>query len=134
MSTPQRRAVQSYRDLMVWQKGMNLLVASYRKVTALPDDERYGLVTQIRRAAVSILANIAEGAGRDHLGDYLRHLSIASGSLSELETCFEACGRLGYLPRTELNSVLMLTDEIGRMLSGLKRRLAQRRRHPSRQI
>ena len=81
--------IQSYRDLTVWQKAMELVVGCYKFVSNLPKNETYGLISQTQRAAVSIPANIAEGHGRDHLGDYLRHLSIANGSLMELETHIE---------------------------------------------
>ncbi len=78
--------VRSYRDLKVWEKAMDLVVESYRLTQLFPRGETYGLTAQIQRAAVSIPANIAEGHGRDHLGNYLRHLSVANGSLMELET------------------------------------------------
>lgn len=116
-------SVRSYRDLQVWQKAMDLVVESYRLTKLLPRSEAYGLVNQIQRAAVSIPANIAEGHGRDHLGDYLRHLSVANGSLMELETDLLAAGRLSYLPEEELKRVLTLTAEVGRMLAGLSRKL-----------
>jgi hypothetical protein len=73
--------VKSYKDLLVWQKAMDLVVESYKISKRLPRTETYGLASQIQRAAVSIPANIAEGHGRDHLGEYLHHLSIANGSL-----------------------------------------------------
>ena len=73
--------VRSYRDLKVWEKSMDLVVESYRVSRLLPKAEMFGLISQIQRAAVSVPANIAEGHGREHMGDYLRHLSIASGSL-----------------------------------------------------
>ena len=72
-------AVKSYRDLQVWQKAMALVVESYSVAKFLPKSESYGLIGQMQRAAVSVPANIAEGHGREHLGDYLRHLSIANG-------------------------------------------------------
>jgi len=81
-------AIKSYRDLQVWQKAMALVVESYSVTRLLPKNESYGLIGQIQRAAVSIPANIAEGHGREHLGDYVRHLSFANGSLMELETHF----------------------------------------------
>ena len=90
--------IQSYRDLLVWRKAMDLVVDCYRFVSDLPKNETYGLISQAQRAAVSIPANIAEGHGRDHLGDYLRHPSIANGSLMELETHLQLIGRLGYRP------------------------------------
>jgi four helix bundle protein len=115
--------VRSYRDLKVWHKAMDLAVESYRLSKLLPRDEVYGLVGQIRRAAVSLPANIAEGHGRDHLGDYLHHLSVVNGSLMELETHLLIAKRLGYFTEDPLESVFKLTSEVGRMLSGLKRGL-----------
>ena len=100
--------------MIVWQKAMTLVVESYRLSNQLPKSELYGLTSQIQRAAVSIPANIAEGHGRDHLGDYLRHLSIANGSLMELETHILLVHRLAYQPMEELEPVLCLTSEIGK--------------------
>lgn len=118
-------AVKSYRDLKVWQRAMELVTESYRLSKFLPKDETYGLVSQIRRAAVSVAANIAEGHGRDHLGDYLHHLSVGNGSLMELETHWLIATRLGYIPDEQLQNILMLTSELGRMLSGLKKSLSK---------
>jgi four helix bundle protein len=84
--------ITSYRDLQVWQKAMDLVVQSYRFTKILPKSETCGLSSQIQRAAASVPANIAEGHGREHLGDYLRHLPIANGSLLELETHILAAG------------------------------------------
>lgn len=116
-------AVNSYRDLKVWQKAMELVVASYRITTLLPKTEVYGLASQIQRAAVSIPANIAEGHGRDHLGDYLHHLSMAKGSLMELETHLLIASSLSYLGKDDLEQVFMRTAELGKMLAGLSRNL-----------
>ena len=116
-------SVKSYRDLKVWQKGMDLVVESYRVAALLPAHELYGLASQIRRAAVSIPANIAEGNGREHLGDYLRHIAIAHGSLMELETHFLIAERLQYLAAEPTQSMLVRTSELGRMLGGLPRSL-----------
>jgi four helix bundle protein len=87
-------------------------------------------VSQIQRAAVSIPANIAEGHGREHLGDYMHHLSIANGSLMELETHFLLAERMGYLKVESLNQVLDQTAEVGRMLAGLIRSLRNSRPGP----
>jgi len=118
--------VRSYRDLLVWQKSMDLVVASYELARKLPQHERFGLTSQIERAAVSIPSNIAEGHSRKHTGDYLHHLSMARGSLSELETHFLIAVRIGYLPPEGVHSVLKASDELGRMLSGLIQKLRTR--------
>jgi four helix bundle protein len=116
--------VRSYRDLKVWEKSMDLVVESYRVSRLLPKTEMFGLISQIQRAAVSVPANIAEGHGRDHLGDYLRHLSIASGSLMELETHMLIITRL-YIPMHEVERALDMVREVDRMLSGLTKRLKE---------
>jgi len=82
---------------VVWQRAMDLVAEAYQLTQRFPSEERYGLVQQVKRSVVSIPSNIAEGHGRDHLGDYLRHLSIANGSLMELETQFLIAVRLGYI-------------------------------------
>src|SRR5438094_10578431 len=115
--------VKSYRDLKVWAKAMDLVVESYRITKLLPKAEAYGLASQIQRAAVSIAANMAEGHGRDHLGDYLRHLSMAKGSLVELETHLLIACRLSYVNNDGLESVFRQTAEVGRMLEGLSKNL-----------
>jgi four helix bundle protein len=119
--------VRNYRDLKVWQKAMDLVVASYDLTRQFPQSELYGLVSQTQRAAVSIPANIAEGHGRAHLGDYLHHLSVANGSLMELETHCLLAGRLGYLKEPQVNGILDLTAEDGRMLAGLTKSLKNSR-------
>lgn len=116
-------SIRSYRDLRVWRKGVYLAVTCYRLTSGFPRQEVYGLVGQIRRAAVSVPANIAEGHGREHLGDYLRFLSAAKGSLMELETHVIIAERLEYLSLAEAAQTLSVTAEIGRMLSGLIARL-----------
>ena len=119
--------IRSYRDLLVWQKGIALVLEIYRFIQRVPPSERFELARQMKAAAISIPANIAEGHGRDHLGDYLRHLSIANGSLMELETELITAGMLGYLSPPEVEGALTRTAELGRMLAGLTRRLKQRR-------
>src|SRR2546430_11894359 len=126
LSMAQGTGISSYRDLQVWQRGMDLVVESYRLTEKLPKAELYGLVSQIRRAAVSIPANIAEGHGRYHTREFLRHLSIAKGSLIELETELIAAGRLGFIPEPDVRSALNATAELGRMLAGLTRSLRAR--------
>ncbi len=111
--------IKTYRDLLVWQRAMDLVVMSYESAKTLPAHELYGLMAQIQRAAVSIPANIAEGHGRRHRGDYLHHLSMARGSLLELETHFLIAVRLKYLQPNDVQLILESTDELGRMISGL---------------
>jgi len=115
--------IRSYRDLQVWQKAMALVVESYRLAKLLPKSETYGLISQIQRAAVSVPANIAEGHGREHLGDYLRHLSVANGSLMELETHFLISVELEFLTRDQIAQAMRMTAEVGRMLNGLTQKL-----------
>src|SRR2546427_11912043 len=122
-----KEPVKSYRDLKVWAKAMDLVVESYKIVATLPKSEVFGLANQIQRAAVSIPANIAEGHGRDHLGDYLHHLSVANGSLAELETHFMIAERLAYLKGNDLEKIVALTAEVGRMLSALTRKLKEKK-------
>src|SRR3989454_973373 len=116
-----------YRDLLGWQRAMDLVVEAYRVSAVFPAEERYSLIEQVRRAAVSVPSNIAEGHGRDHLGDYLRQLSVANGSLMELETQVLIAGRMGYLRKEDEGRILRQTGEVGKMLSGLTRALKNRR-------
>ena len=122
----QGKPIRSYRDLQVWQKAVDLVVESYKLARLFPQNEAFGLASQIQRAAVSIPANIAEGHGREHLGDYLHHLSVANGSLMELETHFQVGLRLSYFDQAGIDSVLKQTAELGRMLAGLTRSLKAR--------
>ena len=118
-----KRQIKSYRDLDVWQKAMDLIEVTYRLTKLLPKEETFGLAIQMQRAAVSVAANIAEGHGREHLGDYLRHLSFARGSLMELETLVFAGQRVHRLPEGEIRSLLEMSDRVGRMLAGLQKSL-----------
>jgi four helix bundle protein len=118
--------ITSYRDLLVWQRAMDLVVASYRLTQHLPSREIYGLASQIQRASVSIAANIAEGHGRS-LGDYLHHLSMAGGSLRELETHVLIAQRLSYVSHADAAAVFDMTQQIGRMLATLEPKLKTRR-------
>jgi four helix bundle protein len=121
-----RRIVNGYRDLLVWERAMGLVAEAYRATDGFPKEEKYGLAQQLRRAAVSVPSNIAEGHGRDHLGDYLRHLSIANGSLMELETQVMIAARMGYVRKEEEDRILMKTRVVGKMLSGLVQALKKR--------
>ena len=98
---------------------MDLVVQCYALARQLPGEERFELSAQVRSAAVSVVANIAEGHGRFHAGDFVRFLSIASGSLRELETALLIAVRVGYLEHEAAVKSLELADEVGRMLAGL---------------
>ncbi len=106
---------------------MELVIECYRLSRQFPKSELFGLAAQLQRAAVSIPANIAEGHGREHLGDYLRHLSIANGSLMELETHLLLAVRLGYFDQGETQPAFLLASEVGKMLAGLTRSLKHAR-------
>lgn len=114
----------AYSDLLVWQRAMGLVVEIYRLCQSFPAAERYGLVSQMQRAAVSIPSNIAEGQARKSKGAFQNHLSIAAGSLAELETQLILAQRLGFCAEPACSPILSKTDEIGRMLTGLKSSLA----------
>jgi four helix bundle protein len=115
--------LKSYRDLLVWQKGIDLVVVAYKATATFPTSELYGLTSQIRRAAASIPANIAEGYGRGSRKEYLQFLQIAQGSLKELETHFIIAQRLLYLTPSQTERLLADTEELGRMLRGLIQKL-----------
>ena len=115
--------ISSYRDLLVWQEGMNLAEAAYKLSSAFPREEVYGLSSQIRRAAVSVPANIAEGYGRDSKGSYIQQLRIAQGSLKELETHLLIATRVSITSEAQSRPLLSKADELGRMLRGLIRSL-----------
>ncbi len=106
---------QNYRDLHVWQRSIELVATIYQMTKAFPDDERFGLTNQIRRSAVSIPSNTAEGFGRLSTGDYARFLTIARGSLLELETQLIIAQRLDYL-QTDFDQLWKEMQIIGRML------------------
>jgi four helix bundle protein len=110
-----------YQDLEAWKQGMDLVERCYRATSAFPAAELYGITSQLRRAAVSIPTNIAEGHCRRTTGAYLNHLSIAIGSHGELETCLEIAKRLGFLSKRESVALTPPTDSVGRLLNGLHR-------------
>lgn len=116
--------IRTFRDLIAWQKGMDLTVLGYRVTQAMPAEERYGLTAQVRRALVSVPSNIAEGWARGTTGDYLRFLRNGRGSLAEASTQFEIIDRLKMLDSSQpLNDLLAETD---RVLQGLIRSLERR--------
>jgi four helix bundle protein len=114
----------SYRDLLVWQRAMQLGAEVYRLARTLPSHERFEMARQMRTAVFSIAANIAEGKGRTKDADFARFLAIARGSAYELNSCFDYARMLGYVPDTELLVAEGLLGEVGRMLTSMLRRLA----------
>jgi len=110
---------QSYKDLVVWKKSMSLVTQIYQASQKFPKEEVYGLTSQLRRSAVSIPSNIAEGAGRRSSGEFRQFLVQARGSLLELETQVQIAGNLGYLKSQKVEELVTKTSEIGKMLNGL---------------
>lgn len=118
--------VRSYRDLQVWKKGMELVEAVYVVTQRFPGSELYGLTTQMRRAAISVPSNIAEGHSRSSTKEFLRYLSIALGSLAELETQLMLGRNLGYVSAEQLDPLLKQSEELGKMIRGLQKSLNRR--------
>jgi len=118
--------IQSHKDLVVWQKAMDLVVEVYALAKKLPASENFRMVGQMTRSAVSVPANIAEGRARSTRKDYGNFLAIAQGSLSETETYILLCVRLSYLTPAQTEHAESLISEVGRMLSTLRQRLNPR--------
>jgi four helix bundle protein len=118
--------LRDYRELIVWQKAMELVEAAYRLTSCFPKEELYGLTNQIRRAAVSVPSNIAEGQGRRSTRDFLNFLSIATGSLKELETQIMIAERLNYISSESQTAMLTLAAEVGRLAYALANSLRKR--------
>ncbi len=114
-------AAQNYKDLIAWQKAMDLVVEVYQTTTAFPHDERFGLTNQVRRAAVSIPSNIAEGQGRGPTQDFIRFLCMARGSLQEVDTQLILATRLGYIPQERCDRLSDLLIELAKVINGLIR-------------
>jgi len=110
---------QSYRDLIAWQKGIKLVAAIYGVTQRFPKEEVYGLTSQLRRAAVSVPSNIAEGQGRKSKAEFRHFLHNAAGSLMEVETQVTIAAVLGYLSGEKETALLSQTNELGRILNGL---------------
>lgn len=119
-----KAAVQSFRDLIVWQKAMQFVEDVYRASASFPVQEAYGLTSQLRRSAVSVPSNIAEGNGRGATTDYRRFLCIARGSLFEAQTQIELAQRLDYLPSEPASRLLNLANEMERMLHTMLAKLS----------
>ena len=115
--------VNSYKDLQVWQKSMEIVMAIYTETNTLPANEKYGLVSQIRRAVVSIPANIAEGYGRNSSKSYAAFLKIACGSLYELETELLIADKLNYIQPENKLTILNAIEEVGKMLNSLIKKI-----------
>jgi len=116
-------SLKSYQELIAWKKSMDLAEQVYRVTRIFPKEELYGLTSQVRRAAVSVPSNIAEGQSRRSTSDFLRFLAIARGSLAELETQLLLATRVGYLGEPDLQAALALATEVGRLTAGLMRSL-----------
>lgn len=112
-----------YRDLVVWQRAMDLTIQAYKFTRTYPNEERFGLVSQTQRSAVSVAANIAEGRARGTTREFHRFVGISLGSLAELETHLMLAARLDYISTGEVDRILRETAEVTRMLGGLKRSL-----------
>jgi four helix bundle protein len=115
--------IKSYRDLLAWQKAMGLVELVYAVTRGLPPEERFGLTSQLRRAAVSIPSNIAEGHAREGTKEFARYIAIARGSLAELETQIELLSRLNMAQPVHLIPIFACCDELGRILRGLRKSL-----------
>jgi four helix bundle protein len=111
---------QSFRDLIVWQQSVELTVEVYGLTRTFPQDERWGTTSQIRRAAMSISNNVAEGHGRATRGEFRNSLSVASGSTNEVESCLLVSERLDFVSRVQIEPLLDRTDQIRRMLARLR--------------
>jgi len=118
--------VKNYQELVAWQKAMDLVEDVYKLTKHFPREELYALTSQIRRAAVSVPSNIAEGQGRRTTSDFLRHLSIAYGSLREVETQAMIAQRLKYVAGANVKSVIDRAGDVGRLLNGLMSALEKR--------
>ena len=117
--------VRNYSDLVAWQKSMDLVVQIYKVTACFPKEETYSLTSQLRRAAVSVPSNIAEGQGRRSNRDFCRFLSISHGSLRELETQLMIAERLSYINAETNSRILDSAAEVGRLINGLIRKLSQ---------
>ena len=119
--------MKTFRELIVWQKSMDLVTAVYKSSKGFPKEENYGLTSQLRRSAVSVPSNISEGYGRQGLNDYIRFLNIAISSLFELQTQVEISYNLSYISKKRFDSLYESTREVERMLSSLIRKLKSKR-------
>jgi four helix bundle protein len=119
-----QKKAQNYKDLVVWQKGIALAKAIYQLTSRFPSEEKFGLVSQMRRAAVSIPSNIAEGQARHTTGEFIQFISHAEGSTAELETQLILSVELGFIMKKQSMNEFIFLDDIRRMLNGLRRKLS----------
>ena len=117
-----------FKDLIVWQKSIDLVEEVYRLTRGFPKHELYGLVSQLQRAIVSVAANIAEGNGRDSTKEYIHHLAFSLGSLAEVETLLVISLRLGYVTQNAISKMESKADEVGKMLRSLQKSLRSKLR------
>jgi four helix bundle protein len=125
MTIPQTASVAAWdlKSLVAWQVAMDFAELTYRKTYGFPNDEKFGLRMQLRRSAVSVASNIAEGHGRSKRREFARFVLIARGSLKEAETQLLLAVRLGFLSRVQANPLLEMAGRLNRLLTGLRRRL-----------
>ena len=119
-------SVRSYRELQVWQKGIELVKEVYRFTSKFPKSETYGLTSQIQRSAVSVPSNIAEGQARQHTGEFRQFVYVALGSLAELDTQFEIAKQLTYLYKNDSKAIQKRIAELRKMLHGLLNKLPKK--------
>ena len=124
LDVSQRNGAQSYRDLLVWQKSVALAKEIYKITARFPAEEKFGLVSQMRRAAVSVPSNIAEGQARNTTGEFVQFISFAEGSLAELDTQLTLAVELDLLPSEKARPCMDSIAELRRMANGLRRAIA----------
>ena len=120
-------SIQSYKDLIVWNKGIDLAVLIYKTTSLFPKEERYGLISQMNRAATSVSANIAEGWSRNSNGSFIQFLNIAKGSLAELDTSLIISEKLKFGDQEKNNQILGLITELQKMIESLKKTIVIKR-------
>ena len=115
--------MRNFKQLKIWNKGFEIAVKSFKFVQSFPKEEKFGLASQLTRCAVSVPSNIAEGHTREHLKEYLHHLSMAQASLAEVETQLEIGVRLDYISRDQFSKVLSEISGLGKQLYALRNAL-----------
>ncbi|MFW6110376.1 MAG: four helix bundle protein [Patescibacteria group bacterium] len=118
MNKEGKKKIESFKDLVVWQKGHRLVLAIYKVTSNFPDEEQYGLTSQLRRCAVSITSNIAEGFARKHRKEKIQFLYLALGSLTELQNQITIAHDVGFLKEKELKTITKKTIEVSKLING----------------